>query len=436
MHPDLEKLVARAKIDPKTAEQLDRLPPDTFCYHKSWKAGRIISWDRLGTKVVIDFEGKPGHEMGMKFAALSLEPVADEHFYARRFADPGSMQAMAQEDPVAVVKLALEGRGGSMSLDDLEDMIKGPIIPEGKYKSWWESTKKKLRGETRFVVPAKRNEPLELRDADLEPADALVQIYEKARDLKGKTKAAEAILREMPVFEDPAAQLLGVVEDMSDSARKAQKLNLGASIELILERDEIQRKVPELKLDEDQVTIVQILAANEAALPDLLRSLSISRVRLVLQSLPEAFGEEDWVKKMLALIPQCSLRAISEIAKFLGDRGHSDALLDFFESRLQQRTLPSDALAWVCRERKGMAEVIFDPSLSLAVMSSLDVDSLNEEGGARAANRLRDLLSEDKALIPALIAEADINTVRNFASRLMGTAVFDDLTRNSLMARI
>ena len=83
-----------------------------------------------------------------------------------------------------------------------------------------------------------------------------------------------------------------------------------------------------------------------------------------------------------------------------------------------------------------MAEVIFDPSISLAVMSSLEVDSLNEEGGVRAANRLRDLLNDDKTLIHDLIAEADINTVRNFAGRLMGTAVFDDLTRNSLMARI
>lgn len=436
MHPDLEKLVARAKIDPQTAELLDQLQPDTFCYHKSWKAGRIVSWDRLSLKVVIDFEEKPGHELGMKFAATSLEPVAEDHFYARRFAKLEEMQALAKDEPVALVKLALEGSGDSMSLDNLEDMIKGTIIPEGKYKSWWESTKKRLRTESRFVVPAKRNEPLELRDADLKPTDALVQAYEGARDLKGKTKAAEAILREFSLFEDPAGQLLGVVEDLSESARKAQKLDLDASIELILERDEIQRKVPELKLDDNQITIARMLEANESALPDLLRNLSISRVRLVLQALPEAFGEGKWVQKMLDLIPQCSLRAISEIAKFLADLGHSDTLLEFFESRLSQRTLSSDALAWVCKERKGMAEVIFDPSISLAVMSSLEVDSLNEEGGVRAANRLRDLLSVDSSLVHDLIAESDINTVRNFAGRLMGTAVFDDLTRNSLMARI
>lgn len=436
MHPDLEKLVARAKIDPQTADRLDLLQPGTFCYHKSWKAGRIVSWDRLSLKVVIDFEGKPGHEMGMKFVANSCEPVADDHFYARRFAALEEMQTMAKDDPVALVKLALEGSGDSLSLDNLEDMIKGTIVADGKYKSWWESTKKKLRSEQRFVVPAKRNEPLELRAADLSPSDALVQDYEAARDLKGKTKAAEAILREIQVFDDPAAQLLGVVEDLTESARKAQKLYLDSSIEMVLERDEIQKKVPELKLEDNQLTIAQLIRDNEDLLPELLQTLAISRVRLVIQALPEAFGEDVWVQKSLDLIPVCNLRAISEIAKFLADQGHSDAVLEFFESRLSQRTLSSDALAWVCKERKGMAEVIFDPSISLAVMSSLEVDSLNEEGGVRAANRLRDLLNDDKNLIHDLIAEADINTVRNFAGRLMGTAVFDDLTRNSLMARI
>jgi transcription elongation GreA/GreB family factor len=436
MHPDLEKLVARAKIDQTTADHLDRLQPGTYCFHKSWKAGRIVSWDRLGLKVTIDFEDKPGHEMGMKFVASSIEPVGDEHFYARRFADVETLRQLAVDDPAALVKLALESRGGSLSLDHLDDMIKGRVVPEGKYKNWWETTKKKLRAESHFVVPAKRNEPLEMRGTDLSPAQALVQNYEAARDLKGKIKAAEAILRELPVFDDAAAQLLGVVEDLADSAKKSQRLNLEAAVGLILTRDEFQSKIPELKLDQNQFAIASLLAGNEGSIPDLLRNLSISQVRSVMGALPEAYGEGVWVKKMLDLIPICALRAISEIARFLADRGYSDTLLEFFESRLQQRTLSSDALAWVCKERKGMSEVIFDPSISLAVMSSLEVDSLNEEGGVRAANRLRDLLSDDKALIPDLISEADINTVRNFAGRLMGTAVFDDLTRNSLMARI
>jgi transcription elongation factor GreA-like protein len=86
MHPDLEKLVSRGKIDSLTAEQLELLPPGTFCQHKSWGAGKVVDWDRLGVKVVVDFEDKSGHELGMKFAAMSLTPIAEGSFLAKRYA--------------------------------------------------------------------------------------------------------------------------------------------------------------------------------------------------------------------------------------------------------------------------------------------------------------------------------------------------------------
>ncbi|HRQ90908.1 MAG TPA: GreA/GreB family elongation factor, partial [Bacteroidia bacterium] len=91
---------------------------------------------------------------------------------------------------------------------------------------------------------------------------------------------------------------------------------------------------------------------------------------------------------------------------------------------------------WICRERKGLSAPVFTPTLCLSVMSSLEADQLNEEGSVRSANRLRDLVADDSGLIPDLIADANINTIRNFASRLVGSASFDELTRKSLMARI
>lgn len=434
MHSDLEKLVARGKLDQPTAEKLDALQPGTFCFHKSWGAGQVESWDRLAVKITINFEDKEGHEMGMKFAADSLEPLEEGHFLATRYSNLDELQALAKDDPVELTKRVLAGRGGMLYLQDFETLVKGRIVPDGKYKGWWESTKKKLRTDRQLVVPSKRNEPLELRAAGTSPTDALVEEYKNARDLKGKVKSAEAILKDLSLFESPA-DLIPVIEDITDAARKGMKLYLGAAVELILVRDELQSKEKELKFDDDQITIAEVVAANRDELSELLRGLSLSRLRQVLSAFEDAFGET-WVQDMLALIPLCNLRTIGEIANFLSQRGLSDTVLEFFESGLQQRALSSDALAWVCRERKRMTEVIFDPSLSLAVMSSLEQDSLDDEGGTRAANRLRDLLADDKNLIPDLIGDADINTVRNFAGRLMGSNVFDDLTRKSLMARI
>lgn len=436
MHPDLEKLVLRDKIDRATAQHLELLPPGTYCHHKSWGAGQVVEWDRLGVKVVVDFESKSGHELGMKFAAMSLTPIPGDSFLARRFTAAAELKDLAESDPVGLVKLVLSGSGGSLSLDHLEEMLKGHVIPEGKYKGWWESTKKKLRENMQFIVPAKRTDPLELREDDFDPSQGLVEQFRNARDLRAKVKAIEAIIKEIHAFKDHQDNLIELVAEISEIARKGVKLQYAPAVELILIREELQTRIKGFEPDPAQISTAEILAADESAIPGLFEELSLTRLRQVLKSFPAAFGEEEWVAKMLGLIPACNLRSIGEIASCLEAAGRSADLIAYMENGLQQRTLTSDALAWICRERKGLSAPVFTSTLCLSVMSSLESDQLNDEGLVRSANRLRDLVADDAGLIPDLIAEANLNTIRNFASRLVGSASFDELTRKSLMARI
>ena len=437
MHPDLEKLVARGKIDEDTGQKLDFLTVGTFCHHKSWGAGKVIEWDRLNLKVVVDFEDKPGHAMGMKFAAKSLAAVADSSFIAKRHSHLDELRAEAKENPVSMVKSILQENDGKMSLDELETLVKGKVIDEGKYKSWWDGTKKKLREDRQFVVPSKRSEPLELRAEGSDPCVSLIEDYQNSRDLKTKVKAVESIIKDVNLFEKVPDKLKGVAKEIGEDGRKGVRLQFVPAFELILSRDELVSKAKDVEADEDWVSMTQILSDQEdEKLAELLQSVSLHKTRQILKSFPAAFGEEEWVPKLLDLVRHTNLRTITEIANHIIEEGHSDAVIDHFENGLNQRTLSSDALAWICRERKRHAEIIFDPSLSLSVMSSLETDQLREDGAVRAANRLRDLVSEDRDLIPDLIKDADINTIRNFSSRLYGSASFDELTRKSLMARV
>lgn len=436
MHPDLEKLVSRGKIDSLTAQQLELLPPGTYCQHKSWGAGKVIDWDRLGVKLIVDFEAKAGHELGMKFAAMSLTPISEDSFLAKRYTAAEELKALSNSDPVALVKLALSSSGDRLSLDQLETMLKGYIIPEGKYKSWWEATKKKLRENMQFIVPAKRTDPLELREEDFDPSQGLIADFREARDLRAKVKAVEAIIKEINAFKDHQDNLIELVAEISEIARKGVKLQYAPAVELILIREELQTKLKGFEPVSGQITTAEILAADENAIPGLFEDLSLTRLRQVLKSFPDAFGEEKWVDKMLGLIPLCNLRSIAEIASFLDSTDRKSAIIAYMENGLQQRTISSDSLAWICRERKGLSQSVFTTTLCLSVMSSLEADQLNDEGSVRAANRLRDLVADDNGLIPDLINGANINTIRNFASRLVTSASFDELTRKSLMARI
>lgn len=436
MHPDLEKLVQRDKIDRATAQQLELLPPGTFCHHKSWGPGKVVDWDRLGVKVVVDFEKKTGHELGMKFAAMSLTPLDEGSFLAKRLTSSDELRELANSDPVALIKLVLGSHGDRLFLDQLEEMLKGHVIPDGKYKGWWESTKRKLRENMQFIVPAKRTDPLEMREDDFDPSQGLIEQFRAARDLRAKVKAVEAIIKEINAFKDHQDNLVELVGEISEIARKGVKLQYAPAVELVLIREELQGKIKDFEAVDGHISTAEILAADESAIPGLFEELSLTRLRQALKSFPDAFGEDEWVDKMLGLIPSCNLRSIGEIAACLEAAEKKDALIAYMENGLQQRTITSDALAWICRERKGLSAPVFTPTLCLSVMSSLEADQLNEEGSVRSANRLRDLVADDSGLIPDLIADANINTIRNFASRLVGSASFDELTRKSLMARI
>ncbi len=436
MHPDLEKLVQYDKINQATAEKIESLPPGTYCYHKTWGPGKVHSWDRLGLKIVIDFEGKKGHALGMQFAAASVTPIAEDCFLARRLRDPQELTALSESDPTALVKMVLSGNGGKMLLSDLESALKGTVIPDAKYKKWWESTKKKLRESPQFTVPSKRTEPLELREDDFNPVEGLVRQFQEARDLRAKLKAIEAILKEIGAFEGHRDVLVSLVSEISDVARKSIKLRSVAAVELILAREELQEEIDDFTPGEGEITTAEVLATEQQEIPELLRELTVSRLRQVLRSFPLAFGEEEWVAKMHEFVPSSNLRTIGEIASWMNDAEKLEEFLGYLETNLLQRTITSDSLAWICRERSGLAAPIFTPTLCLSVIASLEADQLNEESAVRSANRLRDLIESDSKLISDLIAESDIGTIRNFASRLMSSMAFDDLTRKSLMARI
>ncbi|MEM9016981.1 MAG: GreA/GreB family elongation factor, partial [Verrucomicrobiota bacterium] len=382
-----------------------------------------------------DFEDKPGHEMGMKFAGLSLTPIPSDSFLARRLESLEDLQALASEDPIGLVKLVLSSNDDRIFLDQLEGALKGKVIPEGKYKSWWESTKKKLKDNNQFIVPAKRTEPLEMRGEDFDPSEGLIQDFQDARDLKAKVKAVEAIIKDLPAFKEKQDKLEALVDEISDIAKKGVKLQYAPAVELLVIREELESKLKNHTPPEDQITVAEVLASDEEAVPGLFEELSLTRFRQVLKSFPAAFGEE-WVPKLLSMIPVSNLRSIGEIASFLEGENEKDALVAHMAEGLQQRTLASDSLAWICRERKGLAQTLFSPTLSLNVMSSLESDQLNDEGAVRSANRLRDLVADDRKLIPDLIEGANINTIRNFTGRLINSASFDELTRKSLVARV
>src|SRR4029077_20392397 len=116
MDPELEKLVEAGKLTTKEATQLEKLKPGAFCLHKSWGFGRVAEWNLLLNQIVIDFTGKKAHSMQLQYAAENLEVIPSDHFLARKANDLLSIKQLAKQDPVALVRNILEGRGGKATI--------------------------------------------------------------------------------------------------------------------------------------------------------------------------------------------------------------------------------------------------------------------------------------------------------------------------------
>src|SRR5580765_7676521 len=104
MDAELEKLVEAGKLTTRSAAQLEKLKPGTFCLHKSWGFGRVREWNLLLNQIVIDFATKKFHPMQAQYAAESLAPLATEHFLVRKATDNPSIKRLAKENPVALVQ--------------------------------------------------------------------------------------------------------------------------------------------------------------------------------------------------------------------------------------------------------------------------------------------------------------------------------------------
>ena len=430
LHPDIAKLVAAGKLSAHAAVKLTLLQPGVYCQHKSWGVGRVGSWELFDDKVVIDFEDRKGHPMKLEFAAGSLNVVGDSHILARRYSDPAKLTKLSQEDPVGLVREVLLSHGGKMLLDNFEAVVKPKIVVEAKFKNWWESVKKLLKAQPEFIVPAKRTLPLELRGGNLSAADALIDDFRKARGVKGKAKALEAIARDVTIFTQEG-QLAAIVKEADEAASQNMKLHTAEAIDLLLARDELRDKVPALHADVSP-SLALAMQADGPRLAECVGGLAVSKQRRVFDALVDAAGDAG-VQSLLPLLNKLTVRSIHELCTVLTDKSYTGPLFAFLKTGILHRSLSSEVLVWITKERTGIAADIFGPELSGALLSAVERDHYDEEN--RRANRVKEALINDRELISDLITGVELPQVRNFARQLMLSTAVDEMGKRSLLAR-
>jgi transcription elongation GreA/GreB family factor len=431
MDGDLQALVDSGKISTKVAAALEKLTPDTYCLHKSWGFGRVASWNLLLNQILIDFEGKKQHPMQLQYAAESLQPLADSHILVRKVTELERLQTLVSEQPTALVQLVLESFGGKVTVDQLEKALAPEIVPSANFKKWWDATKKELRKDGRFALPAKKADFLVLRDRSLSFADELLQTFKGARQLKEQIAALDQLTKNSDSLAGHENELSTVIEQVEDIASRNVRLNAAQAIELVIARDELLHRFPTLPAA--KVPLANLLKENEARLSEIIAQIPAAKQRRVLNDYREAFSE-NWDLRLVQLLQTAGYRVVGEVAKILVEDGKTEDLRQSLVRMIREHSVSSEVLYWLARERGAshFADLL-EPELMSAMLSALERDQFGE---SKRSSKLHDLLLDDKELVSDLTATAPSSQARDLMRRVMLSPAFEDLNKRSLMGRM
>jgi transcription elongation GreA/GreB family factor len=431
MDAELQKLVEAGKLSSESAGQLEKLRPGTFCLHKSWGFGQVREWNLLLNQIVIDFASKKSHPMQAQYAAENLTPLSREHFLVRKATELESIKSQARDNPVALVQNVLESLDGKASVQQIGDWLIGDVFTEAEWKHWWESTRKALKANGAFSIPAKKTEPIQIRDEGVTHADELLAGFNKARQPKQQIAAVEQIIKSHEQFKEAEKQLQPIVIAIENAAARNQKLHPELAFELIIARDDLLARVPSLHTTHIGLTLSKLILDEEKRLASILPKLPAAKEKRVLQALPAAVGP-GWTERALRLMEATHGRMVAQIPRILNEAGRHAELRTMLERSIREHSATTEMLIWLCSEKQHWDELV-NPDLLWAILAALEREQHNSPG---RASKLQRALVDDRELLGEMFKKTDIGLARDAMRRLQLTPLFDELTKRSLLARM
>jgi transcription elongation GreA/GreB family factor len=431
MDAELQKLVEAGKLTTKSAGQLEKLKPGTFCLHKSWGFGRVREWNLLLNQIVIDFGSKKSHPMQAQYAAENLTPLAPEHFLSRKATDIASVKNLAKENPVALVQNILESLDGKASAQEIGEWLIGDVFAEAEWKRWWESTRRALKASGAFSIPAKKSDPIQIRGEGVSHADELLAAFNKARQPKQQITAVEQIIKSHEQFKEPEKQLQPIVIAIENAAARNQKLHPELAFELIIARDDLLARVQSLHTTHIGLSLSKLILDEEKRLATILPNLPAAKEKRVLQAMPAALGPR-WTERALRLMEANHGRMVAQIPRILNDAGQHAELRTMLERSIREHSATSEMLIWLCGEKQTWGDLI-TPDLLGAILAALEREQHSSPG---RAGKLQRAVVDDRELLGEMFRKTDVSLARDAMRRLQLTPLFDELTKRSLLARM
>jgi len=429
MREEFEKLAAAGKISRQQIEPLLQVGTNGYVFHRSWGVGKVVNWDWLFSKVVIDFQSRAAHSMDLAFAADSLKALPADHIMARKFTELPKLREMAALHHLDLIKLVLQSYGGKATVDQIQQLLVPDVITED-WKKWWEVAKREMKKDGHFQIPTKKTEPVVYQVQEVSLKDRLIADFRAAKGLKAKLAVGNEFVKS---FSDLGE--IGVINEVingfNTDINSHQRTQPALALEAIFLRDEL-RHLTGTQPEPNELAPAAIWA--QVTKPwTILEQVSAAKHKRALQSFKDA-NPERWFEVLLGGINNVSTKLAGEIASLLIHEGKLQALKDQLARLISQHAATSELLLWLAKERSDAFADILGPEVFRAMLSAMERDQFNNE--MKRSNKLGDYIMNDQSLLVELIGSADLEVIKDLTRALQLSPCFDDMDKRSLLARI
>ncbi|WP_194843765.1 GreA/GreB family elongation factor [Candidatus Clavichlamydia salmonicola] len=179
---------------------LTHMKKGAFVFHTGgWGVGEVMEISFIQERVIIEFEGFCSlKDLSFEIAFKSLRPIPLDHFLARRFGDPDTLELFGKEKPIELVKLLLRDLGPKTA-QEIKDELVELVIPDDEWNKWWQAARSKIKKDTKIISPKTARNPFYLTEEEISHGHKLKQSLAVCRESKKKLLLIYNFLRDFPL---------------------------------------------------------------------------------------------------------------------------------------------------------------------------------------------------------------------------------------------
>ncbi len=435
--PDTERrtLVEHAgfgRVQPAEAVRrmgtLIRLREGTPCFDKTWGFGVVRRIDTFEKRYEIDFETKQGHRMTFAYAGETLQVLDETHLLTRLHRDPEAIRTLVRERPGEIVRLAIQSFG-PMVVVQLQTRLSPRIVPEAGWKAFWDSARKGLKKDGTVEIPAKRTEPLRLREVRDAGDREWIKEMDADRDMTSILSRVAAAIEEGRVPPDDAGARTAVANRLEFVLKGARGRNHGLVVRAVLAADR-------LGLEESAVAVQALLDGwrSPAAFVASVHDLPARDVRPFIEMALRRAGPE-FAGTLIDALDHLKAPVLSEVLDILLSSGREADCAERIRGLVGSRRADVEVLLWLHRNPARWTAWDLGRWFDFAriAVAAMEKDHCGDR--LKAQNALRERFAKVEWL-QELFGSMDDDGRREMFLRIKETSAWPSLERQGILGRV